>query len=245
MAKARDKKKLNADKRKNRKEARERPQGRPAHLPPDGPDGPPNPDPDAAPLSADEQRFVDEWLVDRNQTLAVLRAFPDVRGHREARGRGSDYAGRPHVRAEMRAVRHAQRLRCRVNADEALEEMARLAFSDILGLFDPRTQLLRLPRHIPLQVRKAISSVKISRERRTVVNDATNSTRTTVTDSVIEYKLWDKNAALARLWEYLGLKTTIPPLEALLSLLPAPMRDEVRRHMGAGTAPSTNGNGKH
>ena len=44
-------------------------------------------------------------------------------------------------------------------------------FSDILALYDQQTGLLRMPRQIPYNVRKAISSVKISRERRYTVTE--------------------------------------------------------------------------
>jgi hypothetical protein len=194
------------------------------NLPPDGPNDPPPPGAQP-PLSDDEQRFVDEWLVDRHPIRAYHRVFPGA-SHATARRESRDLCSRPQVQEEMRAARYAQRLRCRVAADSVLEEMGRIAHSDILEVTDPHTGLFRMPRAIPLEVRRCIASMRVSRERRTVTNSG--GTRTTVVDSVLEYKFWNKVDALTRLWEHLGLKTAIPPLESLLQSLPEPLRTQVR-----------------
>lgn len=192
-----------------------------------GPRKPPPPPPPAdtplhlVPLDDDERRFVEEWAVDRNRTLAYLRAFPgNGYGYREGRVRAAEMAGRPHVRHEMECARAAQRARSHVGADLALEEICHVAFSDVNDVIDPQTGLARVPRQIPLGTRKAISKIKVSRERRYEINDRTRSTRTIVTETVIEYQFWNKLDALHRLCEHLGLKTAPTPLDALLKMLP-------------------------
>ncbi len=192
-------------------------------LPPDPPEGPPPAQPgtpEAQPLNEDEQRFIDEWLIDRHPPRAYMRAFAAL-SHATARTRGYEMSNRPHVRLEMRAARHAQRLRCRVSADLALDELCRVAFSDVNDLFDPGTHLLRLPARVPLETRRAIAKVKVSRERRTEI--VGNNSRTIVTDSIVEYTFWSKLDALSRLFEHLGLKVPLPPLQVLLQSLPPGM----------------------
>lgn len=197
-------------------------------LPPDEPGGPPLQvppgDPRDRPLTDEEQRFVDEWGIDQNPARACRRIDPAA-DHRTARRRAEDFMHRPWVAHELRAARAAQRLRCRVDADMALEELCRIAFSDIMELFDPATHLLRLPGHIPLEIRRSIAKVRISRERRTEI--VGNNSRTIVTDSVIEYTFWNKLEALGRLVEHLGLKTALPPLQVLLSALPPELAGQV------------------
>jgi phage terminase small subunit len=151
---------------------------------------------------------------------------------------------RPNVAAEITAALAAQRIRSHVRADKVITELARVAFSDVLHLFTDDGERLRHPRHIPYDVRKAIASVRVSRERRTVTTKG--KIRTIVTDNVIEYKFWNKNDALGRLMGHLGLTTEITPLESLLQALPRELAEQVRgalaRQLTATAAvPSTNG----
>jgi hypothetical protein len=200
--------------------------GRPGDLPPD--DG--QPIPPHQELTPDEQAFVDEWVIDRHITNAYRRVRPEV-SYQMGRIRGSEMAHRPHVRAEMMAARRAQRLRSQIRADSLLEEMAGIASSDILDLVDDQTGLLRLPRYIPINTRRAISSIRVSRERRTVVQSG--STRTTVTDTVLEYRFWNKIEAQKELMSYLGLRTSLPPIELLLNMIPPALAVQVRNLLAA------------
>lgn len=228
---------------KKPKTAKRPPNGPP---PPDIPTGPP-PEPADRPLDQDERRFVDEWLVDRQPTVAYMRANPTLNDWRNGRAQARNLMLRPWVRAEMQAAAHAQSVRTQIRADSVLKEISRLANSDVLDLFDPATNLLRSPRHIPLDTRRCIASVKVGRARTTERRN--NSTRTTVVDTVIEYKLWPKNDALGKLANYLGLNTSIPPLEAMLSALPKDLAEQIRSAIAEQmnglhpeiTEPSTNG----
>lgn len=213
------------------------------------PPAPPSPPPEVTaetPLSDDELRFVEEWIIDRNAAAAYRRAFPDC-SHYNARRLGSLMRRRPNVDRECEAARSAQRIRSNVSADGVINELKRIAFSDIYQLYDPATNQLREARHIPYDLRKAVASVKISRERRSV--STRGRTRTTVTQSIVEYRFWDKVAALGKLMRHLGLEVEIPPLDVLLSALPRDLAEQVRveltRARTAPAIPSTNGNGRH
>jgi hypothetical protein len=48
---------------------------------------------------------------------------------------------------------------------------------------------------------------------------------------VIEYKFANKLDALGKLFDLLGLKTSIPPIEALLLLLPPTLAAQIRAEL--------------
>ena len=155
----------------------------------------------------------------------MRRVRPDVDA-RTARRMGSEIRNRPHVAAEIRAAVRAQAIRLQVTADDVIAEVRRIAMSDIYDLFDPLTGLLRHPRDIPIDVRRSVASLRLSRERRSVTTAGT--TRTSVTESVVEIKLWPKPDALGKLMAHFGLNSAIPPLEVLLGLLPGDVAAEIR-----------------
>ena len=198
-------------------------------------------DPDRE-LNDYEARFVNEYLVDRCAAAAMRRIRPEY-SHTVAASMGYQLRHRPCIDREIRAAVRAQSLRTRITADRALREIARIAFSDIIDLYDPHTGELYNPRNIPLEMRRAVSSVKVSRERRR--EERSRGVRVIVTDTVVEYKLYDKLGALEKLCRHLGLNTEITPLEAFLQLLPPDVSAEVRKLLAAkATAnftPSANG----
>lgn len=217
---------------------------RPPRTPP-LPAAPPEPqEPPEIELDDEERQFVDEYLIDADRIRAYHTMRPGC-SYRTARRRGQELFNRPHVQAEIRAARRSSANRCQITAERTLKELARVAYSDVIDLYDPQTNTLRLPRHIPLEVRRAIASVKVARERRSV--RTSGRTRTTVSDTVIEYKFWPKMQALEKLCRHLGLQTEITPLDALLAALPRPLAMAVRGALAEqNTAnPPPTPNGKH
>ncbi len=200
------------------------------------------------PLSDDEERYVQEYLIDRNCAQAYRRCYPEA-SYASCLRLGNTMRHRVNVDAEIKAGLAAQRVRSRVSADEVLKELARIAFSDVYELYDPHTNQLRQPRHIPYDTRKVIASLRVARTRTT--RTTVRRTTTTVSDQIIEYKLWSKVDALAKLMKHLGLEGGLEPLDVLLAALPRRLADEVRAELSAERAAliaapaSTNGNGKH
>lgn len=202
-------------------------------------------DPADVPLNDDEQRFVDEWIIDRKSTMAYRRSFPGV-SYATARRAGREMRLRPNVDREISAALHAQRIRTQVTADAVQEEIANIAFFDIYDLYDPDTGTLRNPRAIPYMTRKAIASIRVSRQSST--RHVRRKRRTTVKECIVEYKFWNKMDALGKLCLQLGMQTEITPLDALLRALPTDLAIAVRNVLVTPervTAPSSNGNGKH
>lgn len=199
-------------------------------------------DPADRPLTPDEQLFVEDYLIDRNYANAWRRIHPEC-NHRNARRQGWEIGHRPNVRREIQDAIRAQRYRKRATADRTIDEIAAIAFSDVLDLYDPQTHQLRHPRHIPYETRKCIQSIRVQRQRTTT---STNGrTRTTITDSTVEYRLWNKIDALGKLARHLGLDTEITPLEALLRALPQELAGAVRAVLTSQTGgPQPHRNGK-
>lgn len=194
---------------------------------------PAKPDRPKKPLTVKERMFVEEFLVDRNPGRAYRAVFPN-QSYTNARDDGNKLRHAPHIAAEIEAATSAQVTRIRLRADTVLREIARVAFADPVYLVDANDRLLPL-RDIPLQARRAIKSVRKSRERVTITR--AGKTRTTVRETTLEYTLCDKMAALNVLVEVMGLKkAALPPLETLLALLPPPVAAAVRAALAA-TAP--------
>lgn len=176
-------------------------------------------------LTVQERLFVNEFLIHRNG----LRAYMKVYG-------GSSYAAagvaasqllkKDRVRAEVDAVIKAHGERCRISADRVLKEIGRIAFVDPEELQDEDGNVRKL-RDIPVDVRKAIAGVDVSRTKTYTDKESGVTTE----EQVLKYRLWDKNAALAKLCKHLGLDAEVPPLEALLNMFPPDVRDAVRTAM--------------
>jgi hypothetical protein len=203
--------------------------------------------PDGPELTNEERLFVENVLIDGNRTRAYKELHPHVKYETAAR-MGHDWASRPHVAAEIAAGRQAQIDRFRLRADTVTTEVLRIAFSDLARTVGPDGRLLPVPQ-MPLDVRSAISSIKVGRER--VVDRSTTTTKgkgkttrtkTTVYERTIELRLWNKMEALDRLANMLGMKATLPPIEVLLDLLPVPVALQLRDLL-VGEGPK-NGTGK-
>jgi phage terminase small subunit len=190
----------------------------------------PDPRP-TAPLTAAQQRFVDAYIATPNAVRAYRAAYPNT-SYRSAAVQAHWLLKKPNIRAEIEAGRRAQQRRTRLSADRVLRELARVAFADVGELFDPDGRL-REPHRVPLETRRALASVKVTRERvtRRVTRDGETTTTETVHESVVEYRFASKMDALGRLCDCLGLSASLPPLQVVLSLLPPPLAVRVRQCM--------------
>ncbi|SFI69770.1 Terminase small subunit [Pseudomonas guineae] len=164
-------------------------------------------------ITAKQQRFVDEYLVDQNGTQAAIRAGYSAK---TAQQMATENLLKPVVRAAIEAGLAKQQERTGITADRVLQEVARI------GLFDPR-KLFRddgEPKDIHElddDTAAAISGVKISTRK-----DEDGKGETTVT----EYKVSDKNTALEKLFKHLGLyeldnQQRVDPLVAVLERINA------------------------
>jgi hypothetical protein len=201
------------------------------------------------PLTPNEQRFVDEYLIDLNATRAYRTAYPAAT-YQSARVLAARLLAKVRIRDEIKAARAAQQNRTRVRADAVLRALAAAAFSDVGDLFDADGNPLPA-RRVPLHARRALQAVRVRPERtttRTTVarrGGATVTTEVTVTTQLIEFRFADKVAALDKLCRYLGLDESIPPLDRLLEALPADLAAAVRARLDLAGGENAPPNAEH
>lgn len=100
--------------------------------------------------------------------------------------KGSETAAMPHVRERIDELRAAVLKGSELRASEILNEVRRLATSDIVGIVDRDGRVL-MPHELDRETRAAVASFEISE------------------DGTIKYRFWDKNAAIEKAAKHLGL----------------------------------------
>ena len=171
-------------------------------------------------LTADNRRFIDDYLVDLNGTRAYRVTYPGA-NYSTARTESGKLLAKPHIRAEVRAAQADRRRRTNVGGDKVVRELSRIAFADVADLFDEGGRLLPI-RRVPLETRRAIAGVKVKR-----VMEGFQQVE------VIDIKFCDKLGALEKLCRHLGLTQEISPLDVLLSSLPDGLAADIRAAMAA------------
>ena len=91
-------------------------------------------------LTAKQQRFVDEYLIDLNATRAAMRAGFSPGS---ARSQGSRLRRVPHVAKAIQVAMDCRSRRTAISQDRVLEELAAIAFADIQDYlrFGPRGEV--------------------------------------------------------------------------------------------------------
>lgn len=140
------------------------------------------------PLSGAQEAFAAAVIGGAKQAEAYRQAYPRSQKwkaeavHQQA----SRLAALPHVAARIAAARAAVVEASGLKASRVLEEVRRLAESDIGGIMHADGRV-KLPHELDAATRAAVASFKIDEFGR------------------IEYKFWDKNAALDKAMKHLGL----------------------------------------
>lgn len=135
--------------------------------------------------------FVREYLVDLNGRQAYMRAGYSSKN---ADVDASKLLVTPKVRAAVALAMQARAERTRITADRALQELARIGFSDVRRLFDD-AGCLRRPEDMDDDTAAAVSSIKVT----------TRNLGEGEVEHVAEVKFWDKNAALDKIARHLGM----------------------------------------
>ena len=178
-------------------------------------------------LTPDEERFVEEYLIDGIGTAAYVRAFPG--GSRKTAGTEScKLLKKPKIQTAIRAGRKGISKRTCATADSVIRGLSNIAFCDVGEAFDlSRNENVPLPlRQIPINIRKAMISVSVKRRRRTIAE-------VDYEVEEIEYKFANKVAAFDKISRLLGLYKDLPPLEAVLAFLPSELRESIRTALAA------------
>lgn len=172
--------------------------------------------PAAGMLTPKRLAFCRELVATGNVCEAYRRAYDVQRMNpRTIRKRAHELMRDGAIRVQLAALRQVVADEAVVELTEVLLQAKRIAFSDIGRLFDKAGRLLR-PHEVDEDTRAAIASFKVDEYGR------------------MEYKFWDKNAALEKLFKHLGL------YEKDNSQKPLPQVTEIRLvPLTADTAPGS------
>jgi phage terminase small subunit len=141
------------------------------------------------PLSDREKLFVSEYVKNFNASEAARAVGVS---EASARSRGCNMLAKASVQAAVQALVQQRLNRNLLTADRVVQEIARLAFSDVGNLYDEQG-LLKSPRDLDPDTRAALASVE-SVEDRLIAGVSTK-----------KVKMYDKVAALTLAAKHLGM----------------------------------------
>jgi phage terminase small subunit len=152
------------------------------------------------PLTPKQARFVAEYLIDLNATQAAIRSGYSAKTAAEQASRLLT-----NVKiAEAVAIGQGAALRAAgVTAERVMLEAARLAFSDVRGLFDAETGRLLDVSALSEDMARAVASVEVLREKST--RRVGEDTETDTQEQVMKIRVWDKPRSLELLARCLGM----------------------------------------
>ncbi|MEX5367413.1 terminase small subunit [Acinetobacter haemolyticus] len=148
-------------------------------------------------LRGKQQRFVDEYLVDRNATQAAIRAGYSAK---TAYSIGEENLRKPEVKKAIEIGEAEIAERTKITQDMVMKELAKIGFSNMLDYItitdggDPVTDFSALT---PDQA-AAISEITVEEYTEGRGDDARNVKRT-------KFRLSDKRSALVDMGKHLGM----------------------------------------
>ena len=148
-------------------------------------------------LRGKQQRFVDEYLVDRNATQAAIRAGYSAK---TATVIGAENLTKPNIQEAIKLGEAEIAERTKITQDMVIKELAKIGFSNMLDYItitnggDPVTDFSALTR----DQAAAISEITVEEYTEGRGDDARNVKRT-------KFKLSDKRSALVDMGRHLGM----------------------------------------
>lgn len=147
-------------------------------------------------LTVKQQRFVDEYLIDLNGKQAAIRA-----GYSEktAEQGAVQLLRNTKVKFAVDKAIAERAKRTEVTADRVIQELSRLAFSDLRKVLSKGGNLVS-PLEWDDDTAAAISSIEVVSKPGDVDAEGNRAV-----EHVSKIKVWDKNSALEKLGKHLGL----------------------------------------
>ena len=138
-------------------------------------------------LTAKQERFVQEYVIDFNATQAAIRA-----GYAKNRADQTGYENlkKPEIQKRIQALKEKTANKLEITAERVLLERARIAFANISGLFDKDGNVKSIDK-ISKDLTPAIAHINII--------ESPEGTR------ILKFRLENKNSSLNALGKYLGL----------------------------------------
>lgn len=146
-------------------------------------------------LTAKQERFCEEYIIDLNATQAAIRAGYSVD---TARSIGCENLTKPDVVDRIAELKGGLRDKNVDLAQRVVDELQKIGFSNIADFVEKGNSIKDLST-IERDLTAAVSSVKKS-VTTFEDGDGNEGEKTTV-----EFKFWDKNAALEKLGKHLGI----------------------------------------
>jgi phage terminase small subunit len=146
------------------------------------------------PLTPKQERFAEEYVIDLNATDAYRRAGYTCKTDTVARVESCRLLAKPSVARAIQSVMSQRSHRTQLSADDVLRELAVVGRSSVSDFVVDASGRLTTAPGVPPEAIRAVSGVK--RRVRTVG-------RATVVE--VEFRLWDKPAALSMMARHLGM----------------------------------------
>ena len=169
--------------------------------------------PRSAHLTAKQTLFVAEYLVCANAALAARRAGYSAR---TARFIGAENLTKPNIAAAIKKAQDERARRTQITSDHVVEELASIAFARFGDFYDQTGRMLEV-HQMPPEVQARLSLIKFTREKTHTTTDGV--TETSVNETLVELRTWDKVRSLSLLAKHLGLFTERAAVSADVSLL--------------------------
>jgi len=148
-------------------------------------------------LTAKQQRFVEEYLIDLNATQAAIRAGYSPK---TANRTGPENLSKPVIAAAIACAQANRSARTEITQDRVLAELAKIGFSDIRKVLTPGGGIMD-PHEWDDETAGAIASF----EAVTVHRGEEDENGNKVPEHISKFKTWDKLAALEKLGKHLGM----------------------------------------
>lgn len=149
-----------------------------------------------AAIKEQHKLFVKEYLVDYHGENAAIRAGFTAKS---ARSQASKMLSMPKIQKELKAQQSKLTKKLEISATRVLEELGRVAFSDIRTLFDDDGNLLKIT-DLDKDTTATLAGLDI-----TTTHGAKNEDGTDTVEQTYKFKQWDKIAALEKLARHLGM----------------------------------------
>lgn len=148
-------------------------------------------------LTAKQEAFCQEYLVDLNATQAAIRAGYS---QRQAGGIGYENLKKPQIAERIKEAMAERAQRVQITQDRVLQELARLAFSDLRRAFKEDGSL-KLPQEWDDDTAAAMAGVD------TITTSIGGDEDAPVTLTTKKVKVFDKGGALTLAMRHLGMLT--------------------------------------
>lgn len=153
-------------------------------------------------LTAKQERFVAEYLIDLNATQAAIRAGYSVKS---ARATGAENLTKPDIQAALQEAQSKRSDRTEITQDRVLQELARIGFSDIRNAVRWGRSPVSSggeaadPNGLGVYPVELVPSEEVDEDTAAAVSEVA------LTQSGVKVKMHDKLAALDKIARHLGM----------------------------------------